>query len=530
MLTKTLLLTLLAAISNAADCNRTATGREPLTEPYALIRQPGRPGGLYPGGANIRPTAHEAAGLAAAAQVRPRNVLGAPAEDGRVVLLSLGMSNATQEFSVFRQLAMQDSDLHPALDIIDGAQGGWSADRIVADPAPYWNEVDRRIRTAGLTPQQVQAVWLKQADAEPDLAFPDDARKLGAELEAIATETKNRFPNIQLLYFSSRTYGGYAVSNLNPEPFAYQSGFAVKWLIESEIFGVLEQHRFPWMAWGPYLWADGMTAREDGLTWTCGDVQTDGTHPSRSGQLKVAGMLLDFFKTDTTARPWFLRPIRADRPEIRTVLNSITLIPAVAPGGLATISGPSLALREESAPGLPLPTYLGGAVVRVGGRAVPLYSASPTQIRFVVPGEVPVADLTVEVGDQVSETGRVPIQTNAPGLLTVDGLPEGAAAARHADGSVVDSLQPARIGEIITLSWSGQGVRNPLILAPDALPLVRVGDVIATVYGTSPAAGFPGMRLIRVEIPADAPSGETVPVVLQLAGFMSNRARIAVTR
>jgi hypothetical protein len=62
----------------------------------------------------------------------------------------------------------------------------------------------------------------------------------------------------------------------------------------------------PWIAWGPYLWADGLVPRADGLTWACADFSTtDGTHPATSGRAKVAQMLLDFFTTDPTAEPWF---------------------------------------------------------------------------------------------------------------------------------------------------------------------------------------------------------------------------------
>ena len=44
-------------------------------------------------------------------------------------------------------------------------------------------------------------------------------------------------PNVKLAYLSSRTYGGYATTPLNPEPYAYESGFSVKWLIEGQLKG-----------------------------------------------------------------------------------------------------------------------------------------------------------------------------------------------------------------------------------------------------------------------------------------------------
>lgn len=76
-----------------------------------------------------------------------------------------------------------------------------------------------------------------------------------------------RFPNLQLAYLSSRIQGGYATTNLNPEPYAYESGFAVKRVIETQLGGSLPHPSSggtavaPWISWGPYLWADGLTPR-----------------------------------------------------------------------------------------------------------------------------------------------------------------------------------------------------------------------------------------------------------------------------
>ncbi len=68
----------------------------------------------------------------------------------------------------------------------------------------------------------------------------------------------------------------------------------------------------PWLSWGPYLWANGTTKRADGFFYEERDFGCDGTHPSAAGQRKVAELLLNFFKTDSTTRPWFLREGEAD--------------------------------------------------------------------------------------------------------------------------------------------------------------------------------------------------------------------------
>jgi len=280
----------------------------------------GHEGGLYPGGKNERPKGHDAAGLALAKRVVPLGPDGKPADGGKVVLLSVGMSNTTQEFSAFKRLADADSDKSPSLVIVDGAQGGQTAFRI-KDPddkgsgTKYWEVVDQRLKAAGATREQVQVAWIKQADAGPTQGFPKYAETLRDELRQIARAMHRRFPNLKMVYLSSRTYGGFARTGLNPEPYAFESGLSVKWLIEEQIKGSPELNydpakgpvQAPWLAWGPYLWANGPAKNPDGLSYEESDFAADGTHPSPAGQRKVAGQLLTFFKTDPTAKSWFVR-------------------------------------------------------------------------------------------------------------------------------------------------------------------------------------------------------------------------------
>lgn len=278
----------------AAECSQTSIGLTPLTD-LGKKRYHGQRGGLYPGGLNQASRPYLRQGLAAAKRVRPIN--------GRVVLLSIGMSNTTQEFRAFMRLADGDSELNPTLKLVDGAIGGWDARRVGRPAAGYWGAVDRRLAAEGASPREVQAVWLKEAISGEDRRFPLDARALQTNLKAIARILPRRFPNLRLIYTSSRTYGGYAVTALNPEPAAYDSGFAVRWLVQDRIQGRLKG---PWIGWGPYLWTDGERGRADGLVWTCDDVRKDGTHPSPAGAGKVARLLLQFFKSDPTAKRWFV--------------------------------------------------------------------------------------------------------------------------------------------------------------------------------------------------------------------------------
>ena len=118
----------------------------------------------------------------------------------------------------------------------NGAVGGQTAAIIQSTTTPqgakYWAIVDQRLQDAKLTRAQVQAIWIKEADAGPNEGFPKYAKKLEEELVRIVQILPERFPNAKLVYLSSRTFGGYAKTLLNPEPYAYESGFSVKWLIE----------------------------------------------------------------------------------------------------------------------------------------------------------------------------------------------------------------------------------------------------------------------------------------------------------
>jgi hypothetical protein len=260
-------------------------------------------GGLYPGGRNSPSPAYLQKGRGYLAQVKPRAADGRTAANGRIVLLSIGMSNTTQEFSAFKELADPDPRKSSSVTIVDGAQGGQDAEKIKNPAAPFWSNVDRRLQQSDVSAKQVEVVWLKEAIARPRKPFPAHARQLQADLRAILAIMQARYPSLRLVFLSSRTYGGYATTPLNPEPYAYESGFAVKWTVQDRIEGKLSG---PWVGWGPYLWADGTRGRSDGLTWTCADTRADGTHPSESGRGKVAGLLLRFFTSDPLAQPWFV--------------------------------------------------------------------------------------------------------------------------------------------------------------------------------------------------------------------------------
>ena len=319
------LLFLVATRSIAQNCTAASTGLVPIndlgtgqfTNAWNGVWQ----GGLYPNGSNLLPAAHKNAGLQLAGQIQCLDQNGNPdTANGKIVWLSIGMSNTTQETQKFIPLANALSGKNPRLTLVDGAVGGQTAQIIStqnnANYSSYWNTVQTRLSAAGVSPKQVQVVWLKEANAVGTTPIKQYYDSLVVQLKRITWELKIRFPNVKLCYIASRISARYATSTLNPEPFAYYTGWAVKKVIEDQINGEAQlaytgtNVKSPWLSWGIYMWSDGDKPQltDPKIFWSCpADFQSDGTHPSNpTGATKAGNLLLNFFSTDDTAKPWFM--------------------------------------------------------------------------------------------------------------------------------------------------------------------------------------------------------------------------------
>jgi hypothetical protein len=317
-----------------------------LTSPYK-----GEDGGLYGGGRNEPPEAQRAAHLQESAKIRPLDGAGEPSADGKIGLITIGFSNTSIESEDFKRAADADPQKSPQVIVVNGAIGGrsavmWAWDgAAVLPPAEQerldkemdvvqmpkgarkssgqekdtWPTLAKRIEAAGLTPKKVQVVWLKHVEANPKPLgeFPAHARALQADITAILQIARRSYPNLRVAYLSSRTFGGWSGrASGSPEPYAYESGFGTRWVIQSQIQGDPQLNfdpargdvKAPLVLWGPYLWACGNTPRKlDGMTWTQADVRADQLHPNEAGTRKTTALLLNFFKTAEGARSWFLK-------------------------------------------------------------------------------------------------------------------------------------------------------------------------------------------------------------------------------
>jgi hypothetical protein len=407
-------------------------------------------GGLYENGTNTVPSDHNTAGLTAAGRIQPLDGNGNPNASGKIVLLSIGMSNTSDEWCgvaggctvgtgpSFMVKAAADSAVnHASLVIVNGAEGGQAADSWTSPTDPNYTMVANRLASAGVTENQVQAIWLKQAHKMPTVSLPStsaDAYTLETDLGSILRAIKVRYPHIQAVFLSSRIYAGYATSNLNPEPYAYESGFSVKWLIQAQInqirtgnidptAGDLNYNTVaPWITWAPYPWASGTTPRSDGLIWVQSDFQSDGTHPATSGIDKVATMLMSFFKTSPYTQAWFTVGGATPTPTRTNTPSGPTATPTRTPTRTNTPIGPTSTPTRTNTPSGSIVIHVAALLTTdVNNTPKDVFLAGETlywRARIVDQGGSPVSGATVSTKLTRADGSVSPIYnavTNADG-------------------------------------------------------------------------------------------------------------------
>ncbi len=232
---------------------------------------------------------------------------GAPtvtAVDGIIGVVCVGMSNANQECTEYisRVATQYAAAIAPAVRVVNCAVGGHAIERW-NDPAfddTLWDDcVSRRLPAAGVRLDQVRVLYHKAANqfttaagGSPLPAYPasgSDYENFLRNLGTFAGRVKSKFPAVQAVYTTSRSYGGYADTHSRGEPLSYEEGHALnRWLHDhSRVDGV-------WYGWGPYIWApscqSGVT-NGSGVCYDRADYVEDGVHPSALGRAKVSAMI-----------------------------------------------------------------------------------------------------------------------------------------------------------------------------------------------------------------------------------------------
>jgi uncharacterized protein (TIGR03437 family) len=244
------------------------------------------------------------------------------------------------------------------------------------------------------------------------------------------------------------------------------------------------------------------------------------------------------------------------------VVNAASFAPQqpVAPGSMVAIFGTNLTDALARAGSIPLSTSMSNVSVTLNGVPAALFGVFPgslAQINAQVPWDVlPQGVAAGSVSIVVTKNGvsslptNVQIQQSEPGVFTVNAQGFGQGVVTTVDGSAfvgpvgaIPGLnsQPAKIGDFIIVWATGLG---PVDLPPAngdiprsglthtlTTPAVLIGGVPQNVTFSGLNGFFVGLYQINVQIMPGTPTGDAVPIQIQMGGVTStDKVTIAVTQ
>jgi uncharacterized protein (TIGR03437 family) len=197
----------------------------------------------------------------------------------------------------------------------------------------------------------------------------------------------------------------------------------------------------------------------------------------------------------------------------------------------------------QSASSLPLPTTMVAIQVQLNGTPLPLYYVSPSQINFLLPNNVPTsgtADLQVIRTDngQVLGDTTINLNTEAPGLYTLNGAGTGQAAAINDDGTVNGPTNPIARTHVLQVFGTGIGFIQgaPSDGSATTGPMQTSSSTVATINGIPCAVQYSGLAPGQVGVwqvnvyidplvvPTSSAPNKTSQLLIQLNGTPSGGA------
>jgi uncharacterized protein (TIGR03437 family) len=229
------------------------------------------------------------------------------------------------------------------------------------------------------------------------------------------------------------------------------------------------------------------------------------------------------------------------------IVNASDAVTSVTAGSIAAVFGNNLGSSLIAANSYPLPTTLGGGGIRIGGQSAPLFMTSCSQVNLQIPWEVAgqtQVPAIASAGGQVSVQAPVTIAPFAPGIFSLNMRGSGQGAIEIANTTMLAAPQgplgtPAQRGQYLAIFCTGLGPvsnqpatgvaasSNPLSFT-STLPTVTIGGASAQVTYSGLAPGFAGLYQVNVVVPAGAPAGAGVNVILSIGGVQSNTVTVAV--
>src|SRR5581483_6266780 len=181
--------------------------------------------------------------------------------NGLVAPTPSACATGTADYTLYQDQQGATPTIAPTVYFADCAQPSATMDKWAAQiginsqtTAPYWyNCVNTVLPNEGLVANQIEAVTIEAAAGSPSAGFSsmsslshtpcqagDEATVAACYGEQqtgiVLRELFQQWPHLKIAYLYSRAYGGCAAAGtLNPEPYAYEDGFTVQFLIQAQI-------------------------------------------------------------------------------------------------------------------------------------------------------------------------------------------------------------------------------------------------------------------------------------------------------
>jgi uncharacterized protein (TIGR03437 family) len=214
------------------------------------------------------------------------------------------------------------------------------------------------------------------------------------------------------------------------------------------------------------------------------------------------------------------------------IVNGASFVSPVAPGSLFSIFGTDLTVSIATAATAPWAPKLADVSVKVNGVDIPLNFVSPHQINAQLPFETSAGDVTLSVTNSAgtSEPVTFRVVPASVGIFNV---------AFNEDGLLNSPSNPESRGRVVVLYLTGQGPVSPAVPTSQAAPgdtlsvatlpkSASIGGMDANIQFLGLAPGFIGLAQANIAIPPASPTGDAVPLIINVGGQPSNTVSISV--
>jgi uncharacterized protein (TIGR03437 family) len=210
-----------------------------------------------------------------------------------------------------------------------------------------------------------------------------------------------------------------------------------------------------------------------------------------------------------------------------SIVNAATNLPGpLAPLALVSMYGKDLAfvtraLTPDDLRGGYLPTTLigSGVSITIDNIAVPVLFVSPTQVNFLIPGNIIPGrrSIRLSLNGRLGPDVAVQLAEASPGLFALE---DAIAIATHADGSLVNRTSPAVPEEVVVVYAAGLGVTQPTVnglAVPSSAATISARSKFEVLLNGEPipddhilyagiTPGFAGLYQVNCRIPRSAPA------------------------